>query len=565
MSLNIEVSKDNYKILKVEEQGKSQYIGSKYCQEREIKRFVDECLKEKFNSIFFVFGIGFTEHIKELLKYIGNESKILIIELNKELINYCKNDVENNMVISDPRIFIASTHQDVKRFYDDNIDEINISTIKLKYYCKYDRIYGNKLQEIYSVIKNETERITTNRNTILHFGEQWVDCILKNLKYISKGTPVNNLKDVYKNVPAIIVSAGPSLEKNIAELKGFSNGIIMSGGRTLRPLLENNINPSLLCVMDSGEVSYKLVSNYLDKINCPLVFSESSNARVIEEHRGNKIFSSNNEFINKICGREIQSLSAGGSVSHSMTLLALYMGCNPIIFIGQDLAYTGEQGHALSAENSWQNMTFDDYKRNDDIYVKDIYGNPVRTSMILNRYRVAMENIIRAFPSVKFINATEGGANIEGTFNESLKDVLLGLKEVSFSVKDIESEDNSTKLIYYINELINNIDEYKKLYENREKYVCETESIDMDLVNGMDNELNNVIKHVAIIKDLVLKCRYDVNCRSNYDILYTDSESEKTRKIVEKNSLLYNEILLWMLKIRENIISIDKNLQKTLR
>ena len=38
--------------------------------------------------------------------------------------------------------------------------------------------------------------------------------------------------------------------------------------------------------------------------------------------------------------------NGGGSVAHYMTLHALYMGCNPIIFIGQDLAYESEKKYS---------------------------------------------------------------------------------------------------------------------------------------------------------------------------------------------------------------------------
>ena len=41
MNLNIEMSKDGYKVLKIEKNDKKIYLGSKYNQKREIEKFIN--------------------------------------------------------------------------------------------------------------------------------------------------------------------------------------------------------------------------------------------------------------------------------------------------------------------------------------------------------------------------------------------------------------------------------------------------------------------------------------------------------------------------------------------
>lgn len=556
MSLDIEYSKDNYKILKINICDKVQYIGSRYCQKREVDKFIDECLSKKYNSIYIVFGLNFAEHISELLKYISEESKVLIIEINKQLIEYCKKDSKINKVLNDYRISIASDSSGVKSFYNNNINEINISDINVVDYCRYEKIYSDQLSDIYSVLRNETIRITTNRNTKLHFAKQWFKCMIKNIKYINDSDPLNSLKNMYKDIPAVIVSAGPSLEKNIDQLKGYDKGLIISGGRTLGPLLQRGINPDFLCVMDSGEISYKLVEPHLDYVKCPLVFSEYTNYNVVENHKGDKYFSASGAFLRKTFNDEVINLSAGGSVAHSMALMAVYMGCNPIIFIGQDLAYTGEKGHASCAENKWQKLTFDDYKRYDDIYVEDVNGGIVRTSVLLDRYRVALENIIEMFPNVKFINATEGGAKIKNAINEKLSYLVkCGTKAPKKDIskkKDININ-QIDKQIYKEKELFQklrfNIKERKDIITRK----CDYTLSNIEKLYQIDKKIDIIIDNMSIMQEIFFEIKFDAEQIEEYKIAYSDEENIKIKKYINKKSYIYDNIYMIIEKYIDRI------------
>lgn len=66
--------------------------------------------------------------------------------------------------------------------------------------------------------------------------------------------------------------------------------LIISGGRTLRSLIDKQITPHLLTVADPGEISYELVKGYIEDLNVPLLFYEGTNEKVVEKHRGDKIF-----------------------------------------------------------------------------------------------------------------------------------------------------------------------------------------------------------------------------------------------------------------------------------
>lgn len=425
MNLNIEISKDGYRILKIAKDEKTRLLGSKYNHKREINKFIDKLGRNIIEDNYIIFGLSFGEHIEELLKRISSNSIISIIELSGEIIEYCRNDKYINNILKDHRVIIISNKDDVNAFFESVVTEDNIDNLKIGCYCNYDKIFNNELKIINEAIKNNFVKLTTNRNTRLHYAELWFDLLFKNIKYMQSGISANRMKSKFRDIPAIIVSAGPSLNKNIHKLKEISNGLIFTGGRTLGALVDMEIEPDFVCAVDPLKESYELVEKYISEVKCPLVFYEGTNSDIVEKHRGHKIFSTNSEFIRESFKEDIISLSGGGSVAHSMTLLALYMGCNPIIFIGQDLAYTDDKVHAECAENTWGKNELENYKKNDDLYVKDINGNVVRTSIELNGFKVALEKIIREFSQIQFINATEGGVNITGTKNINLENIEM--------------------------------------------------------------------------------------------------------------------------------------------
>jgi hypothetical protein len=128
----------------------------------------------------------------------------------------------------------------------------------------------------------------------------------------------------------------------------------------------------------------------------------------------------------RLGGRD--GLTAGATVAHLAFYLAVYMGCDPIIFVGQDLAYTGhvfyvpgvEVHHAWRSElNRFQTIEQKEWERivrNRPILMRvpGALGGELYTDELLFTYLEQFEKDI-ASVSQRVINATEGGAMIRGT------------------------------------------------------------------------------------------------------------------------------------------------------
>lgn len=559
MNYYIEDSKDGYKIVKTKIDNKYKYIGSKYNQSNEIKKIIDDIGIFKSNDIYIIFGLGCGEHLREILKRKKSKYRILVIEHNDELIEYVK---KNYGFENEKQIIITNKDDEIKA-YISSIKSHLINNVRVFHYTNYSKIFINDVRKSFDFIKDCMQEVLINRNTELRFFEQWFESKISNLKASANSTPANVLKNKFENIPAIVVSAGPSLEKNIDYLKGFENGFIFTGGRTLRALLNKGINPNAIVGLDAAPESYDLVKSVIKDIKIPLVFNETTNIDIVKNHSYKKYIFGNNDFIDQIIGDSLVNFVGGGSVAHAITKFAIYLGCNPIIFVGQDLAYTGEKGHANIAYNEFDKeiIGLDDeaifekkYKKSSDVYVKDIHGNDVRTTPILRDFIKSFEYIIENEKNIKFIDATEGGAFIKGTEIRQLKSVLseinnLDKQEINLEKYIIEKNDEEL-LRKYIKSLKSDI---KLCLNNCESGLKELDLLKVNYLIGKNIDVHlkkldyidktiRESKSVSYIHDFIYKNIYDIESDDDLQINNHDSDKEKMIKIYNKNKIIYKKI-----------------------
>lgn len=531
---NIEKSKDEYDVIKVKINNKNIYIGSKYNMNDEINKFINRVEneieeEEKRNQIIFIiYGIGNGEHIRRLRDKFKNNI-IIVFEPNINLYNYIiQNKNFNNIDI------VCGEKEELENIINKYLNNTNVSFVKNYVFSNYDKIYGKECIQFFNELKVIIANNVLIRNSFLINANEWFEMTIKNLPYFTRGLPVDKFKDLYKDSPAIIVSAGPSLKKNIKKLKEVSNNlVIISGPRTLKPLMINGIKPNFLCAIDSKEEQYNLCKDYIEEYNNPLLFYEHTNEKLLQKHMGQKVFFTISNFIEKVTGLRKAYIKQGTSVAHIMTTFAVELGCNPIIFIGQDLAYTNDKNHALIAESENEVYTFENMKRDDDLFVEGIDGKPIRTSLMLNSFRLFLEDIIKINPDIKFINATEGGSRIKGTIEMTLDDAINKYKaNIIYKFPNIKNEVDVEKNII---EFLNN---YKLISDMISKKCNQALKLLKKLENAYKvnnvNSINKILKELDEIDELIINSQQKMSIIENL-LYYVDFEALQSEIIISDN------------------------------
>ena len=161
-----------------------------------------------------------------------------------------------------------------------------------------------------------------------------------------------------------------------------------------------DIKLDYLSIIDPVRESYDIVSGYISKCKASLLFYEGTNTDAVKEHKGDKIFYTQSDFVRKLTGKEIADIGVGGSVAHIITQFAVKLGCNPIIFVGQDFAFSNNKLHSDSTATEGKDNSI---KQKDSIEVEAFGGlHKVRTNETLNLYRRQMEDLISKNKNTRF-------------------------------------------------------------------------------------------------------------------------------------------------------------------
>jgi len=552
-SYNIEVSKDEKYILRIESNRKKVYIGSKYNVQRDIDKFINSIGEYNKETIFICFGLGTGEHIKKLLE-IAPENKIYIFEPDKEIIDRVIESKVNNDVLKNKRVILNNCDINVEKYLENEISIFSVNNIKFVFFANYKDCYFDDAIRVYNEYFQFLKSGVINLNTNIVHSKHFFYSFIKNIKYICTSNPINNFKGKFKDKPVVIVSAGPSLEKNIKILKENQDKcIIITGGRTLGTLLQAGIKPDIVCVIDPDVPAYDVMRNSIDS-TVPLIFSEFTYFGVLEKYKGRKIFLSDiymKGVTEKFLKYKVDYVLQGGSVAHVCTGIGVYIGCSPVVFIGQDLAYTNDKSHAASAGNT-------QITNENIIYVDDVYGNKVKTDYVLDFYRTSLEEIIQNYSSSKFINATEGGANIKGTEVMKLKDVFERYpnsidKSLQLNGKKI---DDIVDLNMIISKLRNTATSLEKVNNKTRRAIKKCSEFLKDSLKWKDDEILKLnseldkvdkvirknMKEIKLINMLMEPCIIEAETKKEYKEKYKESKMDEIKRIYNKSVDLYKGV-----------------------
>jgi hypothetical protein len=426
-------------------------LTSPYSPEDENKRFLNQIDYKLRNTTIIIFGLGTGQYLVELTMSIHKSNTIVIVEPEQEIIDYflLHNKVNN-------KVNIVNSYDELNFFLDTN--KLN-SRYKLIYcYMNYRNLYAGLYKQIITIIRNDSILKLMDEATTKHFEKEFTKNIFVNYIVNEFDIAINELKGKYSNIPALIVSGGPSLDKNIGLISEF-NGLVFTGGRTINEFLEKKIKVDFMVSIDPGNPAFELIKKSVNVHKMPPLFTYiEGNYKVVKNHNNIKILMNSihvplNDFNNSV-----DTIPSGPSVANVTVAIADYLGCNPIVMIGQDLAYTDGKHHAITAISSFDKINFDN---DSTIEVDGFFNSPVKTTAPFYSMLVWFENWISK-SNKKFFNCTEGGVWIHGCehmkLSEYIKESKCSTTIMScFNLEDFINNNKKFKTKKPINEYSNKL------------------------------------------------------------------------------------------------------------
>lgn len=415
-------------ILQIEKENKKWRMNSHYEDKTALETWGKQFEKIPFNSVIQFFGMASISYVEKLLSITPKEVYIVLYEPSIKVFRRMLEEVDLSVLESNRVGLIVKGLNDhhFRTLLGICIGLDNLPHIKYVCHPNYIRIFGKEYTQYMEVVKEHVERCVFNRNTQMIFNKEMPKNYIGNLKTFYHQYSVGQLcAALPKDIPVIVISAGPSLNKNIKDLKAARNkAFLIATDTAVKPLLKEDIVPHCFVTVDPGKPMLLFEDERVFDI--PMVLTLSGNTDIVKRHRGKKFFSyDGNGYIRRFYekGKQIPTvLSTGGSVANNAFSVGIEAGAKTIIFVGQDLAFTGNKTHA---DGTFQEkMDEMDMQERRMVEVESIDGGTVLTSLDFKHYLEWFENEIKTCPGVKFIDATEGGAKIHGTQIMPLKDAI---------------------------------------------------------------------------------------------------------------------------------------------
>jgi hypothetical protein len=267
----------------------------------------------------------------------------------------------------------------------------------------------------------------SNVGTAVNLGKNFADAFMQNIQTILRKPGVTALKEIFKGRSAIVVAAGPSLEKNLHLLKrAKSRAVIIAVDAALPTLLPAGIVPDLLVAIDPlpDNVAFFKDNPLLRQV--PFVCLAQYTPKIVDLYPGPFFLNMAEQNAVALWLRQYWEdkgsiVCFGGSVAHLGFAAAEYLGCSAIALTGLDLSFDAKF-HAGEASSLLSEGAPYDFRDGADI-VLDIFGNNRYTLPSFLSFKTSFENRIKVYNGT-VVNATEGGLPLEGAINMRLSDFI---------------------------------------------------------------------------------------------------------------------------------------------
>lgn len=482
-------------------------------------------IKNAVIAVFLGFGLGY-----ELMVYYENFSKhvgtkyMCVFEKDIEIFKHAMKCHDFSSVIKnkDVEIYIGEKLENLfpkfVKYFDEGKKIVYLNAIKPIYTNSALDLFGEYYIECSKTFKKAA------KNKIFDYGDSPVDSLvgtenmLSNLDEIIKNPGINCLKNKFKNKPGIVIATGPSLDKNIHLLEGIGDrAVLVAAEASLRPLVNRGLKPHIITSLERTIPIMELVKGFTEEQvkevylgACPVV-----DRTVYEEYKGPRVIIYRNFNHFKWLNIDKGILDIKISSGNMAFKVCEYLGCNPIILIGQDLAHTDEgKTHATG---------FDFPDQEDDKYdLVQVKGNIKDFVWTTKAWISALNAYIRDIDGYKglCINSTEGGAFIQGTTVMPFKEALgkhihtqrpfSPIKKIqqALNVKDIDSDKQKKEVL--------------KLIKNTK--------IDIDhLLEGYEKAITILENNISLLSKLKKEKEYDKTQKKKIDTI-----SQEFGRIIHK-------------------------------
>ena len=421
--------------------------------------------KSKDTPIFFQYGLGVPPYLFQSIRALPKEAlSLVVVEPNIALLAYVLH--LTNVYLAMPRnatlVFMTAPER-LPRKEDETEEEAELLYARASKQLREEALMiGVNIYGVYTMSllrasshAGELEAVKDQFESIYKEIKEWAILRLASLgnsaedtmlglrqmalmaPWISYGYQFKSMLEPFRGKPCIVVSAGPSLDKNIEQLRAVRDKcVIIANDAVLGKMVGKGILPHIVCTLERALPTYELfyrdfIDDHYKECSQILLINQAVCApQIFGRWPGPKMIVGKAElpidrwFIVETLGGI--AITSGSSVAHMCHSIAVTAGASSVALIGQDLAYSLDgSSHASGVGGAWSQDKADTIVGSftADYQVPGALGGEVYTSEVWLMFLRAMESLVQS-TSVPTYDCTEGGALIAGTIVQPLKDYI---------------------------------------------------------------------------------------------------------------------------------------------
>ncbi|EJF0227694.1 motility associated factor glycosyltransferase family protein, partial [Campylobacter jejuni] len=352
------------------------------------------------------------------------------------------------------------------------------------YYKKFYEDIWHKADEL---CEKNIKIVIRNLGLNLTISFQCYSHLLQNIPSMLGSIPFQRILSERKNKfdNAIVVSAGPSLAKQLPLLKAYQDkAVVFCADGALSMLEKEGVVPDYVLNIDFEDLPLRFFKNKQNKLSLNIL-SCATHPSLVHFLDNKSVILRDDPLYQSFNLNDFGYIDTGTHVSHFSYTLALALGFKNIIMIGQDLAFD-EKGNSHSKGFDFGEKFEEEHKKYK--LKTQAYGGKgeVLTHITWNDYRIKLEYLFACNDQkAKFYNATEGGARINFTEELSFKECcekLLTKEKPKFELPKSLTKNRSDKLLAKFKEKI------QKDQENAKRFLDDALALKQILENILSKD-----------------------------------------------------------------------------
>ncbi|MCR5701953.1 MAG: DUF115 domain-containing protein [Lachnospiraceae bacterium] len=505
------LTKDDCLVLRVNIDGKWYYLGSRYSSKDETTRFLSAFNGVNDYALVVIYGFNNGLLIRDLMAMLPKHVELIVFEPSINLFTYVINNYDIRDLLCETRLHLVVygiNEKDFDILLRSKLNETNYKISIVRELPQYKTVFSDVYNFFYDIQKAAWDNCESDMISGMVQNRREAEHAIRNLRYCFDCYCMEQFKDVFpNNLPVVIVSAGPSLEKNGIFLKKIKGKLlILAVDAALPYLMSIDVIPDIaVTVSPTKDITLKTL--YDDERFKDITFAVDATVtykgleKVALDGRKLIYASASAPYYKKVFSlgnHNIGELDNGGSVSTIAMSLAMQWGYKDFVFVGLDLSLKPNKLYAG--------------KINDEVIVPEgviktegYYGEDVYTLPPYRLHQDWFEMIIRTHPEFNVYNATEGGVRIKGSkqvdlcnIAEKYIDEEYNYEKIIRSIPSAIHSDYMIKLYSIYSESITRLDVLKKAIEDGRNAINKS-------INLLDNGVSRTDRKVLELYNEVNK------------------------------------------------------------